>query len=351
MKPYIIIPVILGAIHVGYIITAMISSWLNSTVKKQKETASEYSIEHIVCFKNESKFIKRKLENTYSLDNPNIHNTFVNDNSSDDTLALLNNYKGQNTSIVTNEESMGKNSSQIKAVEQSKSDFLLFTDANVFLTKDSIDRLICTFDNDVGGVSGNVTITIDMKNQDVSGKYWQLEKMLKKFQSKAGAMIGFDGGFYCVKRENYNLTRENELSDFETAFLIFEQQKGCVFNSEATATELEKRKIKDSFKARMRASNRVFWSYYRIFKYIHGLPKSVLTHFILHKLIRYLFIISFVFSLPLIIINLVGITPWLLVLFLIPYISRFVIESVALCVGGFIALTGKEYTVWSQKKV
>ena len=110
MKPYII-PAILGAIHVGYIITAMISSWLNSKVKKQKETASEYSIEHIVCFKNESKFIKRKLENTYSLDNPNIHNTFVNDNSSDDTLALLNNYKGQNTRIVTNEESIGKNSS------------------------------------------------------------------------------------------------------------------------------------------------------------------------------------------------------------------------------------------------
>ncbi|MCK5633240.1 glycosyltransferase, partial [bacterium] len=297
----LLIPAILGLIHFGYILIAIFNFYKDKAKRKSEDLLSynEFSIEHIICLKNESRFILEKLHNCYALSYPKIHHTFINDNSTDDTLELLEKHKKDEDTIINNKVNKGKNQSQISAVNQSESDLLLFTDANVFLTDDSIENLLQSFNRqEVGGACGDVTITTDMKHQDLSGKYWKLETIIKRFQSKIGSTIGFDGGYYCVRRENYNLKRENELSDFETAFLIFEQQKQCVFNASATATELEKRKIQDSFKARMRASNRVFWSYSRIFKYIHRLPKSVLVHFMLHKLIRYSFIVSFVISLP-----------------------------------------------------
>ena len=349
LKPYII-PAILGALHIGYIIVSFIYGKKQEQTAKENKYEIEPSIVHIVCFKNEARFIEEKLKNCYSIDYPHIHHIFVNDNSTDNTLELLKEYKKTNTNIINNETNLGKNQSQIKSVKRTESDFILFTDANVFLNEGVLKKLMKHFDENTAGVSGNVTITIDMKHQDTSGKYWQIEKRIKQFQAKFGSVIGFDGGFYCVKRENYNLKRENELSDFETAFLIFEQQKQAKYAKEATAIELEKRNIRDSFMARIRASNRAFWSFIRIFKYIHKLNASELINFTLHKLIRYLFIITFVVSLPFITTDLFRISPFLLIIFLIPYVYRLSIESIALCIGGLIALSGKEYTTWSQKK-
>ena len=84
LKIYMI-PAILGAIHLGYILTAFFFRKNEKENEKEKNEEKEYFVEHIVCFKNETKFIERKLENCYSLDYPHIHNTFINDNSTDNT--------------------------------------------------------------------------------------------------------------------------------------------------------------------------------------------------------------------------------------------------------------------------
>jgi len=350
MLKFYIIPAVLGTLHIGYILTSFVYGKNQKETQEEKNDEIELSVEHIVCFKNEARFIEKKLKNCYSIDYPHINNTFVNDNSTDNTLELLKEHRKKNTTIINNETDLGKNQSQIRAVKESKSDVILFTDANVFLEKDALRKLVRSFDENTGGLCGNVTITTDMKHQDMSGRYWQIEKSIKRFQSIFGTVIGFDGGFYCVKTKDYNVKRENELSDFETAFLLFEQQKKTTFVQDALATELEKRKLKASFMVRVRASNRAFCSFLRIFKYVDELSFSVLINFTLHKLIRYLFVITSILSLPFITIDFIRISPFLLLIFLIPQLSRLIIESIALCIGGVIALSGKEYTTWSQKK-
>ncbi|RLC21994.1 MAG: hypothetical protein DRI57_01025 [Deltaproteobacteria bacterium] len=337
---------VLGLVHIAYIILAAIYP----DKKSKSPNKEKYSIEHIVCFKNETNFVKEKLKNCYELEYPNLHHTFVNDNSTDATSELLEKHKQENTNLISNDANLGKNRSQIKSVKQTSSDLILFTDANVFLEKDALNHIVRAFDEDTGGVCGNVTTTIDMRHQDIVGKYWEIEKVVKRFQSLSGAVIGFDGGFYCVRMDYYNWSRSNELSDLETAFLILEQGKQTKYVSDAIATELEKRKLKASFMARIRASNRVFWSFRRIFKYIEKLKPSVILHFTIHKLIRYAFIILSVISLPFIIADLIGLSPFLLLIFAIPHVHRLIFESIALCVGGIIALTGKEYTSWSNQK-
>ena len=337
---------VLGLVHIAYIILAAIYP----DKKSKSPNEEKYSIEHIVCFKNETNFIEEKLRNCYEIEYPNLHHTFVNDNSTDDTPGLLEKHRQENTNLISNDTNLGKNRSQIKSVKQTSSDLLLFTDANVFLKKDTLDHIVSAFDKNTGGVCGNVTTTTDMRHQDIVGKYWEVEKIVKRFQSLSGAVIGFDGGFYCVRRECYNWERFNELSDLETAFLILEQGKQTKYVNEAIATEREKRKLKASFMARIRASNRVFWSFRRIFKYIEKLKPSVILHFAIHKLIRYAFIILSVLLLPFIIADLVSISPFLLLIFALPHVNRLVFESIALCVGGIIALTGKEYTSWSNQK-
>ncbi len=364
MNKIIILPFTLAFLHLLYVAVAIVYSELkskNSHNKNKIKTDNaapgnnieikKYSIEHITCFKNETAFIKDKLENLNKLNTIHeIHHTFVNDNSDDDTLEMLKKYKNENSSIINNTTSLGKNQSQIKAVDQSQSDLIFFTDANVFITDETVNNLVKNFDADIVGVTGNVKITTDLTNQDFSGKYWEIEKKIKEFQSLFGTVIGFDGGLYCVKRENYNLTRENELSDFETAFLIFEQQKKTKYVKEAVAVELEKRTIKNSLRSRIRASNRVFWSFYRIFKYIKELNFFVLLHFFLHKIIRYIAAISLVVFLPFIIVKIYYIFAPLLLIIFIPAVWRGILECVSLFIGGLIALTGKEYTTWTHSK-
>lgn len=333
-----------------YIILAILFPGKNRD--NDKAYTKKYSIEHIVCFKNESDFIQKKLENCYSINTCHkIHHTFVNDNSDDDTLEMLNKYKSENTTIINNDTNHGKNQSQIKAVNSSTSDLILFTDANVFLNNQSVENVVKYFNGEIGGISGNVQITTDLKNVAFSGKYWELEKKIKEFQNLFGAVIGFDGGFYCVKRENYNLTRENELSDFETAFLIFEQGKKTKYAKDAIAIELEKRTIKNSLKTRLRASNRVFWSFYRIFKYVNEIGYNAIIHFIFHKILRYAASILFVIFFPLFIYEFYKIHILMLLIIIIPVIARLILECFALVAGGVIALTGKEYVTWTNKKI
>ncbi len=351
----LLIPLSFICLHLAYVCVALVYPKL--TAKKGVDPMEDsfgkaYTIEHIVCFKNETAFVQKKMENAYSLDTRHkIHHTFINDNSSDDTPTLLETFAKDNTTLIHNTTNLGKNQSQIKAVNQSESDFLLFTDANVFISDDTIESLIGAFDEDTGGVTGNVRVTTDLKNQDFSGRYWELEKKIKAFQSLFGVVIGFDGGLYCVKRDSYCLTRENELSDFETAFLIFEQQKKTKYISNATALELEKRTLKNSIRSRIRACNRVFWSFYRIFKYLKRLRPVVILHFVCHKILRYASAITFVLFLPLIVLVLYEISIFLLLLFIVPAVTRITLESIALCIGGIIALTGTEYRTWSQKKL
>ena len=350
MNSLLIIPLFFIVIHFLYIITAI--SFPRKKKDKDKTYIKNYSIEHIVCFKNESDFIQKKLENCYSINSCHkIHHTFINDNSDDNTLEMLNKYKHENTTIINNDTNLGKNQSQIKAVNSSTSDLILFTDANVFLTNQSVENIVKYFNNEIGGISGNVQITTDFKNVAFSGKYWELEKKIKEFQNQFDTVIGFDGGFYCVKRENYNLTRENELSDFETAFLIFEQGKKTKYAKDAVAIELEKRTIKNSLKTRLRASNRVFCSFCRIFKYINKIGYIAIIHFIFHKIFRYAASIFFVLFFPLFIYEFYKIHILMLLIFIIPVIARLIIESFALVAGGVIALTGKEYVTWTNKKI
>jgi poly-beta-1,6-N-acetyl-D-glucosamine synthase len=329
-----------------YILTAI----LCPKNKKKISDGKIYRIEHIVCFKNESDFIEEKLKNCYEISYSDIHHTFVNDHSSDNTLELLKKYKRADTVLMNNESDLGKNQSQMKAVKHTDSDLLLFTDANVFLDKNAVTYLVRHFDENISGVCGDVTVTTDMKHKEISGRYWEIEKRIKHFQSLTGSVIGFDGGFYGIRRADYTLTKKNELSDFESAFLLFEQGKQIRYAEDAFAVEQERRKIKDSFKARIRASNRVIRSFIRIFRYVHKLRASVVTHFLFHKILRYILIITFTLSLPFIIMDMFGISPVLLLILFIPPVFRFIIESVALCIGGIVALTGKEYTTWSNKK-
>lgn len=353
MKLYVI-PFVFGLLHLLYIcIGALYLLLFCSTEKKKRANPLEGElclVEHIVCFKNESRFVKDKLRNCYQIDYPEIHHTFVNDNSSDETLLLLERYSGEKTTIISNSENLGKNTSQINAVEKTDAKFLLFSDANVFIKPCALKTLLQSMDEETGGCCGNVTITRDLKALEFSGRYWELEKWIKRFQNCFGSVIGFDGGFYCVRKANYNLSRENELSDFETAFLLFEQQKLCRYSKKAKAAEMEQRTIKSSFSARTRASNRAFWSYHRIFKYIWKARPVVILHFFFHKLLRYSFVVTLVLTLPFLLIDLWGLSPLLLVFILIPYVLRSLSECIALCYGGIIALRGKEFRTWTDKK-
>ena len=110
----LLVPAILGFIHFTYILIAILYYYKTKPARQSNnEFQPNFSIEHIICFKNESRFIREKLHNCYSIKYPHIHHTFVNDNSTDNTLEVLEKYAKDDDSIINNKENKGKNQSQI----------------------------------------------------------------------------------------------------------------------------------------------------------------------------------------------------------------------------------------------
>lgn len=352
MKAFFL-PFVLGGGHFFYLFLSMIYG--------RKPSASPhpspfFSVEHIVCFRNESAFVRRKLENCSEIHYPHIHHTFIDDQSDDDTGALLEKCRTANVTVIHNDRNIGKNASQIRAASQTDADLLLFTDANVFLAPDALSHVISSFTANTGGVTGNVTMTrtMDRVERDAMGKYWELEKRVKKFQSRWGAVIGFDGGFYCVRRTHFSLGEGFELGDLDTALNLLSKGLKVRFSENAHAMELEHREMRASFCARIRTANRTLWSLFRNRSFVRRVPLSVSIHLMCHKWMRYGFLISVPLSLPFLLFDL-AVRSWFFLLLAglaiaSPPVFRFLLECFAVFVGGFLALCGKEYRTWSTPK-
>jgi cellulose synthase/poly-beta-1,6-N-acetylglucosamine synthase-like glycosyltransferase len=346
-------PLLLGGGHFLYLFLSMMCG---GKTRPSPSPPSFFSVEHIVCFRNESAFVRRKLQNCSEIQYPHIHHTFIDDQSEDDTGSLLESFRATGVRVIHNDRNIGKNASQIRAASQTQADLLLFTDANVFLAPDALSHVVSSFTPDTGGVTGNVTMTrtIDRVVRDAMGKYWELEKRVKKFQSHWGAVIGFDGGFYCVRRNHFSLAEGFELGDLDTALNLLSRGLRVRFSEKARAMELEHREIRASFSARIRTANRTLWSLFRNRSFVRQAPFSVSVHLICHKWLRYGFLISVPPSLPFFLFDLAGRSLFCLLIaggaMAIPPVFRFLMECLAVFTGGALALCGKEYRTWSTPK-
>ncbi|MGH3027046.1 MAG: glycosyltransferase family 2 protein [Gaiellaceae bacterium] len=196
----------------------------------------------VISAHNEAASIGAKLENLLSLDYPDdrLEIVIASDGSDDGTDELVRGYAERGVRLVSLPR-VGKAAALNAAVAEAGGEVLVFSDANSIYASDALRTLVKPFaDPAVGGVAGDQQyLSRDDADAIASGeqRYWDLDRLLKAAESRAGSTISATGAIYAVRRSLFRSVPPGVTDDFFTSTEAIAQGYRLVFAADAVAYE------------------------------------------------------------------------------------------------------------------
>lgn len=236
--------------------------WIAVKCKERTSKGETFPIEEeypdvtlLIAAYNEEDIIREKMENCLSLNYPRekLHLVWVTDGSTDSTPDLLAAYP-ENTVLHTAGRS-GKTAALNRAMKTVTTPFVVMTDANTILNKDSIYLIIRKFDNPhVGCVAGEKKVLSTGENAAATeGLYWKYESFLKDLDDRLNSAMGAAGELIAIRRELWNDIPDGTLGDdmFISMGVIRKGYK-IAYCKQAYAMELPSADIREEKKRKVR---------------------------------------------------------------------------------------------------
>ncbi|MCU1281629.1 MAG: hypothetical protein JWM53_5175 [bacterium] len=220
--------------HIAYpALTALLAGIAPRRVHKVE---IEPTIALIIAAYNEEPVIARRIENLLALDYPRDKLQIVvsSDASSDRTEAIAAQYSG--VKVIRNERG-GKVAAQDRAVRETESEILAFSDANATWSDDALRKLVRAFaDPDVAYACGQLKIlAADGSNKE--GVYWRYEMLQRAAESTLGSVTGGNGSIYAVRRSDYVEVDPRFGHDLSLPYLMVQNGRRAVYEPDAHAWE------------------------------------------------------------------------------------------------------------------
>jgi cellulose synthase/poly-beta-1,6-N-acetylglucosamine synthase-like glycosyltransferase len=200
------------------------------------------SVTMVLAAYNEAASIAPKLENVLSLDYPSERMNVVvaSDGSSDGTDQIVRQYEGPRVRLLSLHR-CGKAVALNAAAAAADGEILVFSDANSMYAPNALRELVRPFaDPIVGGVAGDQRYLADGGTDAIAAgerKYWDLDRMLKAAESRAGNVISATGAIYAVRRSLFRSLPDGVTDDFFTSTGVVAQGYRLVFAPDAIAFE------------------------------------------------------------------------------------------------------------------
>ena len=219
------------------------------------------SVTIVVAAHNEARGIGAKLENLLSLDYARdcLEVVVASDGSDDGTNEILRRYAdgGVRPLLLPRR---GKSEALNAAVAIAGGEIIVFTDANSIFESGALRALVAPFaDPTVGGVAGN-QVYLEGGERDGSAigerRYWNVDRMLKEAQSRAGSVTGATGAIYAIRRELFRPVPPGLNDDFITSLRVIEQGRRLVFARDAVAYEAVSKSREVEFERKVRVMTR-----------------------------------------------------------------------------------------------
>jgi glycosyltransferase involved in cell wall biosynthesis len=250
----------LGALawtHVGYpVAMGVLARVRPRPVRKADQTPS---VALVVSAHDEEAVIRRRVENALALDYPkdSLEIVVASDGSTDGTDAIVGEIAADISRVrllVCPRE--GKVAAQHRAVRETSSDVLAFTDANSEWKPDALRALVRNLaDEGVGYVCGQLRLeTPDGANME--GAYWRYEMWVREQESIASSITAGNGAIYAVKRETYVEDDPKFGHDFGFPYLMEQMGKRAVYEPEAIAVEKPAAEPEDEYGRKVRTISR-----------------------------------------------------------------------------------------------
>ena len=269
--------------HVGYAAVARLLA-LGRTRPVRKDDAYLPSVAVIVAAYNEEPVIERRIANLRSLDYPpeKLEIVVTSDASRDRTDELA---EASGARVIRNPRG-GKVAAQDRAVRETASDVVAFSDANATWAPDALRKLVRNFaDADVGYVTGRANLqTDDGRNKE--GLYWRYELALRADESRLHSVTGGNGPIYAVRRADYVEVDPRFGHDLSFPYLMVQRGRRAVYEPAANSYEKATPTNEDEYKRKVRMFEHC-WAIVAEGKMLRRLRPLYLVEVLSHRHLRY----------------------------------------------------------------
>jgi glycosyltransferase involved in cell wall biosynthesis len=250
----------LGALawtHAGYPLAMGVLARIRPRpVHKAEQTPS---VALVISAHNEEAVIRRRIENALALDYPpeNLEVVVASDGSTDLTDAIVGEIAAVNLRVrLLQCPREGKVAAQHRAVRETSSDVLAFTDANSEWKPDALRELVANLaDEEVGYVCGQLTLE-SPDGANMEGAYWRYETWVREQESIASSITAGNGAIYAVKREMYVEDDPKFGHDFGFPYLMEQMGRRAVYEPAALAVEKPAAEPEDEYGRKVRTISR-----------------------------------------------------------------------------------------------
>lgn len=254
------------------------------------------SVTVLIAAYNEQDYIEETIRNKLVQNYPpdNLEVIVVSDGSTDETdqrvTELGQQFPGR-VKLLRQEPRSGKTSALNHAIGEVRTDIVVFSDANSLYAPDAISKLVRNFaDPDVGYVTGRMVYVTDAESAAGEGctTYMRYENFLREQETRAGSIVGVDGGIDAVRRTLYSPMRADQLPDFVLPLKVVERGYRVVYEAEAVLREKALGDTSDEYRMRVRVSLRALWALWDMRHLLNAFRYGRFAFQMLsHKVLRY----------------------------------------------------------------
>lgn len=368
---------LLAYTYAGYF---LLLTLIGPIFRKRHRTEENHrpTVTMVVSLHNEERHIAQLISSFEALDYPSDKKELLlgDDCSTDQTRSIIRERAARNPQVrfVPFDTHQGKTAVINQIVPQATGEIIAFTDANTFWRPDALRLLTRHFaDPRVGAVGGRLVLR-SSTGMNTDDSYWKYETLLKQRENDLGVQLGAAGGIYTLRKQFFRPLKSDviQIDDFIWPVSVYWQGHIGVNEPAAVAHEEAAPYVEAEFRRKIRIGTGdyralmecrrlllpwkgwiafAFWSHkvlrwFAPFLLILALVSNALL--LAHPLYRGLLILQLAFYIA-------AAAGWLMSrhrhllakLFRLPY--YFVGSNVALFIGCYKCLTGRQQATWSQK--
>ena len=220
------------------------------------------SVSILFCAHNEIECLPEKIDNLRQLKRtcPDVEILVYDDASTDGTYEMLDGAPDL-LRVIRGPGRTGKAAGMKRLVAQSTGEVLVFTDANILLAADLIDRLLPYYgDPEVGGVAGTIkgSVQLDTVTSSVGAAYLSLDDRLQMLESRTGNVMGASGGLFSVRRDLYPDFPDTVQDDFTVSMSVIFRGKRLIKAPDVIAFERSVARREEELTRKVRIGARAF---------------------------------------------------------------------------------------------
>ena len=281
----------LGALawtHVGYPVAAGALARVRER-RVAKDPSAEPTVALVVAAYNEEEVIGRRLENLLALDYPadRLELVVASDASTDRTNELVEAVAAREPRVrLLDCPRGGKVAAQDRAVRETESDVVAFSDANSTWAPDALRRLVANLaDPEVAYVCGRLRLE-EATGSNREGLYWRYELWLREQESRLGSVTGGNGAIYALRRGDYVEVDPRWGHDLSLPYRMVQAGRRAVYEPAALAFERPTPTNEAEHARKVRMFEHC-WEITVRGSMLRRLPRGYLASVVSHRVLRY----------------------------------------------------------------